>query len=203
MLFLAAYLALRPPGSPQNGHPRILDPFSIALFAVGIASMVYHATLRQGPQFGDDLSMLFLGGSLLQTLYSRGQTRTTTTLVTTVTAVGTLGASAMYIRSGNIFHHFAAFSTMVHLIWPRTLYLILSAERPQTERTALLRGFWKAAALLVAAFVLWNIDLEICFELRELRARIGLPWVWLLELHGWWYVLTTPWCCRAKLTVEL
>lgn len=27
-------------------------------------------------------------------------------------------------------------------------------------------------------------------ELRRVKGRIGLPWAWLFELHGWWHVLT-------------
>ena len=42
----------------------------------------------------------------------------------------------------------------------------------------------------VLGYLLWNIDLEFCMQLRELRAQVGLPWAWLLELHGWWHVLT-------------
>jgi dihydroceramidase len=133
--------------------------------------------------------MLFFGGCILQALYTSGQTRTTTAFITAATTAGTLAASIMYIRSGNIFHHFAAFSAMVHLIWSRMWYLILFPSRPKAEMAALLRRFWKAAGLLVVAFVVWNIDLEKCFELRDMRSNIGLPWAWLLELHGWWYVL--------------
>lgn len=40
------------------------------------------------------------------------------------------------------------------------------------------------------AFLVWNVDLERCAELRDLKARAGVPWAWLLELHGWWHVLT-------------
>lgn len=37
---------------------------------------------------------------------------------------------------------------------------------------------------------MWNIDFEYCAELRMLREQVGLPWAWLLELHGWWHILT-------------
>lgn len=148
--------------------------------------------------------MLLLGACLIQTLYSHGQTRATANLVTAITAVGTLAASGLYIRSGNILHHFMAFSTMVTLMWPRTSYLIWYRSRPQQDRRRLLWRCGKAVVLLAVGYLVWNVDLRMCHALRELRARIGLPWAWLLELHGWWYV-SHGFLCRTttKLTMKL
>jgi dihydroceramidase len=56
--------------------------------------------------------------------------------------------------------------------------------------SAMIYRLAKAGTLLVVAFILWNIDLEMCSELRSLRKQVGLPWAWLLELHGWWHILT-------------
>jgi dihydroceramidase len=47
-----------------------------------------------------------------------------------------------------------------------------------------------SVAYLALAFLVWNIDLEMCQELRKVREALGLPWAWLLELHGWWHILT-------------
>lgn len=58
------------------------------------------------------------------------------------------------------------------------------------EKNKLLRRFWKAAITLVVAFIIWNIDLQQCTQLREIRKSLGLPWEWALELHGWWHILT-------------
>ncbi|KAK4658890.1 hypothetical protein QC762_105540 [Podospora pseudocomata] len=35
-----------------------------------------------------------------------------------------------------------------------------------------------------------NWLMAFCTELRSLRVKMGLPWAWVLELHGWWHVLT-------------
>lgn len=134
--------------------------------------------------------MLLLASCLLQTLYAHGQTRAAASLVTAVVALGTGCMTVLYVRSANILVHFSTFSVMVHLIWPRTLYLIYAVSRPEVEKSKLIRRFWKAAALLVGAFVIWNVDLEKCLELRAIRHKLGLPWAWALELHGWWHVLT-------------
>lgn len=99
--------------------------------------------------------------------------------------------SIIYVRSGKIFIHFVTFSVQCHLIWPRTLYLIYAGpQADDAHRRRLVRRFWGAVATLVLAFAVWNVDLERCHALRALRARLGLPWAWLLELHGWWHLLT-------------
>lgn len=180
-----AYLALRLPGRTRK-H----DALSVALFLIGVASAGYHATLRQGPQFLDDMSMLLLGACLLHTLYAHGQTPAVAFLITAAVALGTGCMAILYIRSANILVHLLTFTAMVHLIWPRTMYLIYAGSRPAPEKAKMVRRFWKAAALLVGAFVVWNVDLERCLELRAIRQKLGLPWAWALELHGWWHILT-------------
>jgi len=172
-----------------------------SLVLVGVTSLVYHATLRQGAQFGDDISMLVLASSLLHALYTcpRSGASPSTTVSTLIAAalVGVVASfTAYYIAHPNPLYHLLAFSAMVHSIWPRTLYLIhyhrgrRRQPRSSSEKRRLMGRFWRASGLLVGAFVIWNIDLEKCLELRALRGRIGLPWAWMLELHGWWHVLT-------------
>ncbi len=130
-------------------------------------------------------------------------------LVTGALVLGASAASAAYVRSGDLLMHECIFGASLALIWPRTLYLVYrdggggggggegSAAEAEMEklrrlrrRRRRLRRFWRAVALLVAGYAAWNADLEMCARLRALRGRLGLPWAWLLELHGWWHVLT-------------
>lgn len=138
--------------------------------------------------------MLVLGACLLQKLYTQAQPRTVAMLITAVVILGTCTMAVVYVRSGEILIHLVTFSIMVHLIWPRTLFLIYRSYAGESACEAIRRSrvlqFWRAAAVLVGAFVVWNIDLERCLELRALREKLGLPWAWILELHGWWHVLT-------------
>jgi len=164
---------------------------SIALICVGLFSFAYHATLRQSAQYGDDISMIVLAASLLQPLYTHKQTPGVYWLVTVTIALGTTVFSLFYVSSGVILYHLVAFTVMVHAIWPRTLYLIhFDGPRSKEEKARLMARFWRSAILLVAAFVLWTVDFEKCLDLRRWRKSMGLPWAWLLELHGWWHIMT-------------
>jgi dihydroceramidase len=164
---------------------------STSLLVVGVCSFLFHATLRHGPQFSDDISMLFLAGALLQRLCVGG--RQAPAKARTITAaiyacVGTM--SAFYVASGNLLVHLAMFVGMLLLIGLRTAYLITREEVSAVDRGKYWRTFGRVCASLALGFVLWNIDLKWCHELRSVRSAIGLPWAWLLELHGWWHVLT-------------
>ncbi|ORY56851.1 alkaline phytoceramidase [Pseudomassariella vexata] len=185
------YFALRYPRKNDEKHPsKGLDILSWSLLGVGIFSVGFHATLNQTAQFCDDISMLVFSAALLQKLYTSGHSPLASKLISAVLFSVTAIVSIAYLRNGNILLHFYTFSTMVSLIWPRTLYLIHARGRSETERKNLARRFWSALGTLVVAFIIWNIDLEKCMELRQIRAAVGLPWAWLFEFHGWWHILT-------------
>lgn len=173
-----------------------MDQMSVSLLLVGVCSFLYHATLRQGPQYSDDVSMLFLAGALLQRTCSAKQTPSRARVITTAiyAIVGIM--SAIYMNSGNLLIHVAMFVTMLLLIGLRTMYLISSAQ----EKANYTWRFGQVVAYMALAFLLWNIDLHWCHELRSLRHAVGLPWAWLLELHGWWHVFTAM---AAALHMEL
>jgi dihydroceramidase len=180
-----------------------LDSLSFALLLVGLASAAFHATLRQGPQLADDLSMLYLTGTLMQRLYCDGCPPGLSRLLSAGVWLPTCIASLVYARSGNLLIHVYTFAAMVGLIGLRLLYLIYLQPRPEQETAALAARFWSGAAYLAVAYTVWNVDLELCLQLRDLRRHVGLPWVWLLELHGWWHLLTAVGAARFLELVRL
>lgn len=181
------------PGSRGLLKPNY-DFMSVSLLILGICSFLYHASLRQYLQFADDLSMLLLGSSMLHGLLSVRQTpariRRNAVLLTIVTA----SFSAFYVRSGKIIYHVLAFATQMAAIGLRSLYLFYWLDPSQKFPQDKIRDWkvrqWQSILIALFGYLIWNIDLEFCAELRTLRAQIGLPWAWLLELHGWWHVLT-------------
>jgi dihydroceramidase len=168
-----------------------MDQLSASLLLVGVCSFLFHATLRQSAQFSDDVSMLFLAGALLQRLSCAGQPPPRARAITAAIYTTVGGMSAVYMRSGNLLIHVSMFMAMLLLVGLRTVYLISRQAGASAQEKA--RYSWRfggVCAYLGLAFLLWNIDLEWCHELRSLRDAVGLPWAWLLELHGWWHVLT-------------
>ena len=59
-----------------------------------------------------------------------------------------------------------------------------------SERSAIVHHFWFNLMLFLLGFALWNIDNIFCDQLAALRERVGVVVAPLLQLHGWWHVLT-------------
>jgi dihydroceramidase len=191
LTYLTVYFALRYPRKPSGTSKWPLDTLSVALFVLGVNSFLYHATLRQTTQFLDEVAgMNVLIFALLQGVYTVGQESGTSNVISALLLAIITGWSAVYIRTGDILHHVIPYNTMIVLVGLRTLYLMFLTRRSRDEKWRLSGMFAKALGVLVLAYTLWQIDLEKCFELRRIRAQLGLPWAWILELHGWWHILT-------------
>ncbi|CAK7223932.1 hypothetical protein SEUCBS140593_005402 [Sporothrix eucalyptigena] len=179
-------------GSRGLFAPKV-DFMAVSLLLLGIGSFVFHASLRQTMQFADELAMLGLTWSLLLgSLNLQSQSSTRDRLIKGGLAVVFPLFAAFYLWTGNILYHTIAFGTVLGLVVLRGYYVFYRRVPAFPEhKLASWRPRGRLAFLyLIVAFALWNIDLELCPPLRMMRAAIGLPWAWLLELHGWWHVLT-------------
>ncbi|GAO17317.1 hypothetical protein UVI_02044750 [Ustilaginoidea virens] len=96
--------------------------------------------------------------------------------------------------------HAATFAVSVYVIATRMLKLI-TAQVPDAH---IEDRFRKTAALGLASFGLgylfWLVDSWTCWLLTDMRHAVGLPWAFLLELHGWWHVFT---CIGGYIAVAL
>ena len=179
------------PGSRGIFAPK-LDFMSISLLGLGIGSFLFHATLRQLFEFADELSMLVLTWSMLQATLTMRQSPAKARGISIVLGLCYVGFAVFYVQSPSILYQVVMFVAGVVLIVLRMLYLFywMQPALPSEKSRAWNVRSWKALSLCLAGYVLWNIDLEYCAELRAIRHRVGLPWAWLLELHGWWHIMT-------------
>lgn len=188
------YLALRHmygPGSRGLFAPN-KDFMSISLLILGIVSFLFHATMRETMEFADELGMLGLGWSLLQGLLIVRQSPARVRIINIGLAVFFPAFSVFYVLNGNIIYHSRVFVSVLLLLVGRGAYLFywvkpgFSTTKRNKWRAD---GRWALGSLLVG-YILWEFELQYCAELRSLRERVGLPWAWLLEFHGWWHILT-------------
>jgi dihydroceramidase len=107
---------------------------------------------------------------------------------TLTTVLGVI--SAIHYSLNKLWLHNWTFILLVTAIWPRVLYLIRTRLKGETKREAV-RNFRFGGICFLMGFVVWLIDGAACGWLRQTRANIGLPWGFLLELHGWWHILTS------------
>jgi dihydroceramidase len=40
----------------------------------------------------------------------------------------------------------------------------------------------------VAGSIAFDIDRNYCVQLRAMREIMGIPWGFVLEMHGWWHI---------------
>lgn len=167
-----------------------MDAMSASLVLVGVFSFIFHASLHRETQFLDEMSMFFLGSSFLQPLYTTGYSARAQTAITTILVSIIIAISAVYYQTRIVELHWGSFFIIENLIWTRALYLVYYRPRRDGEVAKLLRQFWSATGVMVVALIVWAVDLGLCPPLRQLRAAVGMPWAVLLELHGWWHILT-------------
>ncbi|KAB8235675.1 ceramidase [Aspergillus alliaceus] len=59
---------------------------------------------------------------------------------------------------------------------------------------AILRSMWHLGlyglGLFFTGYIIWNLDNQMCNDLRKWRRIIGLPWGIILEGHGWWHLMS-------------
>ena len=168
------------------------DFMSLSLLVLGISSFLFHASLRQNLQFADELAMLGLAWSLLQGALIARHSPTNARLINVTLAITFSLFSLFYVWTGKIIYHATAFAATMVLLTLRGIYLFqwMKPEFPTAKRDRWRAQGRKAFLLLVGGYILWNIDLEYCRELRVFREQVGIPWAWLFELHGWWHILT-------------
>jgi dihydroceramidase len=172
---------------------------SLSLLVLGIGSFLFHATLRQTLEFVDEFSMLGLTWSMLQAALTARQPPAKARFITVALAVAYLSFSAFYLWSAKIIYQVFAFTSAMVAVIVRSQYLFHLSQPafPDAKRRDWNWRVWKALGISVLGYVLWSIDLEYCAELRALRQKVGLPWAWLLELHGWWHILTAVGASQA------
>jgi dihydroceramidase len=197
----AVWLALRymyGGGSRGLFAPR-WDFLSLSLLLLGIGSFLFHASLQSVWEFADELSMLGLTWSMLQSSLTTRQSLAAARRTNVLLAVAFLGFSAFHIYTANIIYHEIAFLSAMSLVIVQSQYAFMYMKPsfpPAMARDWNIRT-WQAIGIASFGYVLWNIDLEMCGALRGWRNQIGLPWAWLLELHGWWHILTAIGADRA------
>ncbi|OAA73683.1 alkaline ceramidase family protein [Cordyceps fumosorosea ARSEF 2679] len=179
------------PGSRGLLRPNV-DFMSSTLFVLGIGSFLFHASLRQALEFVDELSMMALLWSMLHAVLTVRQTPRAARALSALLAVVFLTFTAFYLRTPLIIYQVVAFLSGVGVVVARVMHLLHRARPPLPPHRCREWRRRAVGALLVCVvgYAIWNVDLECCAALRRLRARVGLPWAWLLELHGWWHVLT-------------
>ncbi|PLB43362.1 alkaline ceramidase family protein [Aspergillus steynii IBT 23096] len=187
---LYAIYGLRRLHAKPNVHVFRLFPYW-GLMAVGICSAAFHISMKYHTQMMDDLSMLFATTPVLHrviTVHSshRDSVRMAVFLGTLLSAL-----VVYHVLTDELIFHSVSFGVMVVIIGLRTMQLIGARTKAGSESRRKVWGVVRFGAVIFnAGYYLWLIDNWTCGILKSWKETIGLPWAFVLELHGWWHIFT-------------
>ena len=161
------------------------------LLAVGVCSATFHLSLKYHTQMLDDVSMLFATTPVLHRVLTVNMTRRNS--ITMAILLNSILAAliAYHLVTDELILHHLSFAVMVITIGIRTMQLIHTRTETGSLARSQLWGMVRFGAFIFnAGFYIWVIERWTCEYLQSARKAVGLPWAWLLELHGYWHIFT-------------
>lgn len=159
------------------------------LMLVGVGSWLFHMTLLYEMQLMDELPMLYATCILIYSMFETKREKLYGWRLPALLAGIAIGISTVYMLVKNPLFHQVSYGLLTAVLVFRAGYVFtqLPASADKARLKRLLNTSWCLYAL---GFLAWNIDNEFCPQIRAARAVLGAPWNSVLQLHGWWHILT-------------
>ncbi|CAL3967690.1 hypothetical protein PZA11_003926 [Diplocarpon coronariae] len=162
----------------------------LGIAGVGLGSAVFHATMKNYTQWCDDLSMLVAVATVYHRVSTFDKSLSTTVISGFVITAVIAAFSVWHCVTDEITMHSVLFAIMIILVGGKTRSIITArVEDPAVAKEVKNLAAW-GAGIFVSGFIIWNIDNAICSSLTSWKRNVGMPWSFVLELHGWWHVFT-------------
>ncbi|KAF2272602.1 alkaline ceramidase-like protein [Westerdykella ornata] len=202
-----------------QGHDGVFLVGFVGYLLVGIGSFLFHSTLKYPFQLVDELSMIYTTCLMCFATFSYGGSRRYRNTLAASLVLLSLFITIYYHYLQDPTFHEVVYAILTVIVVVRSLFLMETNLRPRWRSKAReaanprLRGqgpaavmienerdqkilremwimfFW-GVSIFLSGFALWAVDNISCSSLVSLRRKIGLPWGVLLELHGWWHLMT-------------
>ncbi|KAJ8116732.1 hypothetical protein OPT61_g1908 [Boeremia exigua] len=203
----------------KYGHDTVFLVTFIGYVLVGTGSFLFHATLKYPMQLVDELSMIYTTCLMCFATFSYGKSGRYSTILAIGLISLALFVTLYYHHIQDPAFHQNVYALLTAVVLFRAMYMMEIAIRPRfksEERRALnprsdrateavrkredlrdqeiLRTMWKmigsGLSIFLGGFALWHLDNEHCSKWIEWRHKIGMPWGFVLEGHGWWHLMT-------------
>ncbi|RSL58816.1 hypothetical protein CEP54_007573 [Fusarium duplospermum] len=160
------------------------------LIGVGICSAGYHMTMKYHTQMSDELSMHLLTTPLIYRLLTFKASPQRTKWIGII--LGSLFTIVMvtHMVMDEFLLHASTFGLGVYIIATHNLKLIPQQVPDPEIRRAVRNVALLGGGFFLLGYIVWLIDDWACHHLIDARRSVGIPVAFLLELHGWWHVLT-------------
>eukprot|EP00043_Microstomoeca_roanoka_P019100 m.210858 g.210858 ORF g.210858 m.210858 type:complete len:264 (+) comp16940_c4_seq3:1588-2379(+) len=154
----------------------------LGLLIVGIGSWLFHMTLLWHYQLVDELSMIYASCIFMFCIVdARVSAGSNGLLLSIALLVYAVLVTYFYIRHKAVLFHQTSYALQVAGIM---FFAYLKSRAAPPHIRAL---FPIALASYVFAFLLWNIDNQLCGTLQFVRAYLGI-FAPVVQLHAWWHI---------------
>jgi dihydroceramidase len=160
------------------------------ILAVGIGSIVFHATMKPYTQWADDLSMLVASGLSTHHVFTFQSSRTKSILAGLGFGGFLTAFSVWHCITDETGMHSLIFGILVLVQTIKVRSIISTRVSSPLVRAQVKRLNIVGAILFLTGYGIWNIDYVACGWLGGVRRQVGMPWGFLTELHGWWHIFT-------------
>lgn len=182
----------------------------LAYCLVGVGSWLFHMTLKYHFQLLDELPMIYamcvpcwsLITELIATFtgptknkHSNGQANTLSSVKQVVIASLILltasTVTVVYLIVKNATIHQAFFGCLIGVVAFSSAYMVMTFVKDPQHKKNLHNSMMMGAIFFMSGYAVWLMDIHLCKLWRFIRREyLLLPLGLLLELHGWWHVLT-------------
>ncbi|KAL3458738.1 ceramidase [Aspergillus heterothallicus] len=174
---------------------RNIDPLRAlpywGLIGVGLCSFAFHVSLKYHTQMMDDLSMHLATTPVLHRVLTVNSSRRGSIITAVVLSAMLLFLITFHVMTDELILHSVSFVGTVTAIGVHTIRLVRTRTPPGSAARRQLWGIViLGAAIFNLGYWLWILDQWACGFLTKTREAIGLPWAFILELHGWWHICT-------------
>ncbi|CAI6073397.1 unnamed protein product [Clonostachys chloroleuca] len=173
------------------------------LIGIGVCSGGYHMTLKYHTQMSDELSMHLLTTPLVYRLLTFNATPEKTRLVGIVLTILFTVVMVTHMVMDEFLLHATTFALAIYVIVTRSRRIIPQQCPDPKVRKSIQNVSTFGLVCFAAGYSVWLVDQYVCNVLIDTRRSVGLPLAFLLELHGWWHVLTAIGGYVAVATVDL
>ncbi|KAG9246918.1 ceramidase-domain-containing protein [Calycina marina] len=162
----------------------------IAIINLGIASSLFHSSLKYPTQMCDEFSMLIATFIVFYRLLSFSQTHFSPNVLL-YSLLGLMGCvMVVQFSTGDSSVQQVVFTVMVYFLWSTCFKLIGKLKRGSALKSKMKWMAISGIAFFISGHACWLTDFYACDHLRRWRREVGMPWASLLELHGYWHIFT-------------
>lgn len=169
---------------------------------VGVGSWLFHMTLKYRFQLLDELPMIYAMcvpcWSLITEIFAITFTDSNGPLshfkqvfIAGLILATTSTVTVVYLIVKNATIHQAFFGCLIGVVAFSSAYLVMNYVKDPVQKKNLYHSMTMGATFFMSGYAVWLMDIHMCTLWRFVRREyLLLPLGLLLELHGWWHVLT-------------